>query len=1295
MRLTTRMIMVLFTISCLIFGTLAFTSYLHSSKMLNTATTQQERLLGNSMAISIQNTLRTTAQVANFIAHSPSLQTFLTNVAKKSAQAPIPTMPANLKSLLDLKGMTGSIAIYSASGAPLYAPEKTLPQSAIQSILPRAMAKEIHWFGPFKNETTKALSYVYALPLYTSERGPASLLLFILDLQESLLQITSLYEDFATLHTRLINSSGEVLVSSGDVHLMDQIPLKMRVQLFSQYAYSTRHTINGNDYNIILQRIPTTDWAVMLTIPQKTAVESSMNTIIYSLLILLIGSLILTCYCARLLKTHRAEWQEALEKLYTNKKLPQQTLTFSEVNNAESLYQLFSITLTILQKTARQKPQTLYQAAQTQAYGTAQSPLPSIVQNAKNMLQSPETLQNELEEQLRYILDSSPTGVFVSHSGFVTFTNPALRSMIALGNDKNLLPAFVNPEDFADIMRQVHEEHYAPRREVHMRAPCGLNKILLISCTAATIDNRPCIIGWLTDITDMKEAESEIIQAKDLAENAIQTKTIFLANMSHEIRTPMNAIMGMNHLLMQTTLSDKQQNYTQKIDAAVKALLRIVNDILDFSKIEEGQFTIDHSIFNFNEMLAGVFESYKIPTGIVFEKILDDTVPQYIQGDATRLKQIITNLLDNAFKFTERGSITVHVSAKQQANLTMLLTLVITDTGIGIEQDQIEKLFQSFTQADTSTTRRYGGTGLGLAISQQLAHLMRGDISLTSTLGAGSVFTLTVPVTIPHKEELSHHQSTNSPSNTNNLRILIYEAKPKEGEVRKISVKDIFKTLGINTNTLHTPEAFINHVRQLAATDNYDALFMDWNLSQKGTLSLIKALTNLSLHIQIPPIILILDKEKQQSELQSLQNLNIAHILETPITPSHILNSLIASIGNARWLNLTEQVDYKHKATRPVRILLAEDNLINQQVTTELLEVLGLQVFIANNGQEALDMALADPYELIFMDIQMPIMDGITAVKEIRSHPHLQDIPIIAMTAHAQASDRKSSLEAGMNDHLVKPLDPQGLTASLRYWLAPDTFIKQQEKAPEPESEAAVIEKPKELADFCTRSGLNDLEGIDCKHALARMMNNEGLYSRLLMRFKAENEAIIVKIQGHLPTEPHEAQTIAHTLKSTAGNLGITNIEKASGTLEMLLKGRQEAPEAPLTKKTMQALQSPIENLDARIQSYFTAFQAIEATIEAIANPVAVAQAGTEKPSEKTLSPDELETFAKLVKEAKEKLSISDTSVAEIFEQLGPLIGAQHASFISHINQAMDLYDFDKALEVLNKLETLITGSQA
>ena len=551
-------------------------------------------------------------------------------------------------------------------------------------------------------------------------------------------------------------------------------------------------------------------------------------------------------------------------------------------------------------------------------------------------------------------------------------------------------------------------------------------------------------IVWLIDVTQSRKLERELKTAKDFAEANTKAKSEFLASMSHEIRTPMNAITGLTHLVLRTALTEQQTEYIKTVQQSAQILLRLVNDILDFSKIEAGRLTLEYQEFSIESIISDISAVLEEPIrqkDLRFQIEVDKNLPPTIMGDSVRLHQVILNLLTNAVKFTEQGTIRLSVDAVESDMLSIIVRFTVADTGIGMTPLQLKGLFKPFSQATASTTRRFGGTGLGLAISKQIVELMYGEISCQSESGKGTTFTFTARFGIPLEGEIvTVDESTeirtdallvgDCPKNQTTMRHYI--------ELLKAKVYQVGAEL---------PE--FEEILDTGKIKDVDFIVFDFSDIRKNFIPAYSAMQKKKLNPC--PVCVVTECPDLDSVLEELDIKDSVFTIAKPIIASDLFNVMAKVVAHKEDLRREDLRREKRAlgiknlmrggkadipdSIRGAKILLVEDNRINQMVAKELLKVEGFEVTVADNGRIAIELLQKQKFDLVLMDIQMPEMDGFEATRIIRSDRRFADLPVLAMTASAMSSDRESSLAAGMNDHIAKPIDPKVLYRTLVRWI--------------------------------------------------------------------------------------------------------------------------------------------------------------------------------------------------------------------------------------------------------------------
>ncbi|MCX7822548.1 MAG: response regulator [Syntrophobacterales bacterium] len=795
-----------------------------------------------------------------------------------------------------------------------------------------------------------------------------------------------------------------------------------------------------------------------------------------------------------------------------------------------------------------------------------------------------------------------------------------------------------------------------------------------ILLTRVELEGEKFLQATIRDITEQKEAEAVTLKSKrDLedknielqkafllqcelakrSEEAAAAKSEFLANMSHEIRTPLNGIVGFTDLLLRTKLTSKQRDYIKKIQLASNTLLRIINDILDFSKIEAGKLELEEVEFCLTDLInniSNILADKAAAKGLEFwVSVSSRRVPCCLIGDPFKLEQVLLNLISNAIKFTERGEILVKVDLasqpEQEEEGIVKLLFLVKDTGIGIEGEQIQKLFSPFSQADSSTTRKFGGTGLGLAISKSFVEIMGGNISVESELGKGSQFSFV----LPFKKQNIEHRPITMPEELRGKRILVVD----DNEQVRMFLKEMLESFEFKVETVSHGKEAIGKLEESLSKEPFSLALINRKMPEMDGIETAWIIRE---KLKDLPIIVMVNSYDEDEVAEVARKIGVKECLRKPINELSLLGAIVEALGGSLDY-LQDAVDLKRDSKSfphlfGARILLVEDSPMNQQVVIELLQDIGVTVDVANNGVEAVERVSGDNatlYDAILMDVQMPVMDGFEAAERIKSIERYKDVPIIALTAHAVWGYKDKCLSSGMSDYLSKPIDSEKLFEVLASWIKPKDSYQGVN------AENVVFEKATE--EFPDKVG-----NIHVKKAIKSLGGKRTTYLKILKSFLQENSHTISLREAFKDSNLVLAERILHTLKGSSGNIGALELREKVLTLEAaILEGNVD--------------KSMVDEIEIELKSVLESVDVIIKTLE------------IEEPKSLPLSGNSIDV-EKLTSELIEMLKDGNFSALEKFKELKSAYrGGCEDPLLKEIDDCLKLFDMEKAIEKLGKIK--------
>ena len=896
----------------------------------------------------------------------------------------------------------------------------------------------------------------------------------------------------------------------------------------------------------------------------------------------------------------------------------------------------------------------------------------SIIHDITERHQAQERLKDS-EAKFAAVFQDSPTAITVVKVEDGTFVDANKAAELisgyqreeVIGRSAVELGIFADPAQRHDAMRLIEESGRVDQFRYDIRKKNAEVAIMEFSGRLIKIKGEPFVVGMWWDVTQrlndeqalahhrnhledlVLERTAELETATQVAESANRARGEFLAKMSHEIRTPMNAIIGLSHLCLLTDLSKKQRDYLQKVHDSAQSLLVIVNDVLDLAKIDSRKLELESIPFEMEGVLGRLAtlvaqRAEEKQLEFLIETALD--VPPHLIGDPTRLGQILINLAGNAVKFTERGEVLVLAEVEQDGADEAVLRFVVCDTGIGMTPQQIGQLFVPFSQADSSITRKFGGTGLGLTISKQLVDMMGGRILVESEPGRGSKFVVTAPF---RKAHASAPRELRFAPDLRGMRVLAVDDHARSLQVLRVYLE----SFGFEVDLAADGAQAVSAVEQ--ASPAYDLVILDWNMPRLNGIDAARRIRAMA-GLGKSPSLLLISAHGQSEAMRHLDDNLVDAFLPKPFQQSGLFDAIANLFRTGRraevsQLQMAPDRRFAGK-TRGAHLLLVEDNEINQQVARELLGRVGISVTVADNGEQALARLQQEDFDGVLMDMQMPVMDGLTATREIRKIERFRSLPIIAMTANAMAGDPKKCLAAGMNDHIAKPIDPDKMLATLSRWIVP----ARRSNAP-----GAKLRQPQDLGT------MPDLPGVEVAEGVRRVGGSVATYCAILEKFLSSQAHVASDIRYALAAgERGNAQRMAHTLKGLLATLGAEALTPHARELEESLDATADGTQA---EARLRVLEPMLEGL----------VQAIDLVLRLRAKAPKMA-------------PLPLEHLQPLLAKAQRQLEHFDVGIEETVKQLlrvqplSPDLG--HS--LTVVAELVDSYDYEAALsQLISSLE--------
>ncbi len=907
------------------------------------------------------------------------------------------------------------------------------------------------------------------------------------------------------------------------------------------------------------------------------------------------------------------------------------------------------------------------------------------------------------EKKYRSIFENAPEGIFQSTpQGRFISASPSLARILGYDSAVDLIETVsdigtqvhVVPGKREEFLRLLREQGTVKNFECQFYRKDGSKIWISIQARAIRDQNGNLIAieGFNQDISERKRAEEalqnaykdlenrveqrtaelraaneELLKAKAAAEAATRSKSEFLANMSHEIRTPMNAVIAASDLAMGEELPPKIKHYIQIIHSSAYSLLGLINDILDFSKIEAGKLVSEKNPFWLDQVMDRVIEvfiSRAAEKKIELLVDIDIETPKALIGDAFRFQQILTNLLSNAVKFTEKGGvILVGVKILEKFSDQVTLEIFVRDTGVGIAPEHLRILFRPFTQADASTTRKYGGTGLGLAISKQLVEMMDGRIWAESELGKGSTFYFTVRFGLQAAVE---ERKLVAPPDISGMKVLVAD----DCADSRVIIQKMLESFGFRVETAVSGDEVIGKLENgRKRQDPFELVIIDWMMPKLDGIGTSRKIRK---NLKLPLPIILMTAFGKETEKLNAEKAGINVFLTKPIFPSTLFDAIMDAFGKAAMKTgikkkaiITKATLYKNRL-KGTRILVAEDNFTNQEIALAILEGAGICAEIAKNGKEAVNAVRRRKFDAVLMDIQMPEMDGYEATREIRKDSRFKSLPIIAMTAHAMKGDEEKCLDAGMDGYVSKPIDQDRLFHVIWKLIEP---IRKIPTATEAEAVCvAPAAEDKQVEEGGGGELPSRLPGINIQNALNALNIEEDVFKRILIGFLKTNEKTMDKIKECLVKKDWKSlQMLVHSLKGSAANIGADDLREAALLLETETRAEIEKPPSSAI----------INNLETKLNEVLRSLQSLSETPK------------IEKSEETEIRPDHSK-LVPMLQELAHALEMANPE--EIEEKMEAVREHLSAPTLKLLASQVDAYDYDEALETIEQIQKSIEG---